>query len=81
MVLLPLRVYLLGYSPERERAAHGTRKKNGHEFDAAKTIVDTLKDLEKLQQERALGFASEALGLSRPLSSPPATAQPPGAVV
>lgn len=32
-------------------------------FDAAKTIVETLKDLDKTHQERAIRFASESLGL------------------
>jgi hypothetical protein len=34
-----------------------------NEFDAAKAIVETLVGLERLQQERAIRFASEALGL------------------
>jgi hypothetical protein len=34
-----------------------------NEFDAAKIIVETLTGLERLQQERAIRFASEALGL------------------
>jgi len=46
-----------------------------NEFDAAKVIVDTLKELDKVQQERALRFASETLGLSNlqiaPIPSPP----------
>ena len=33
-------------------------------FDAAKLIVETLKDLDKAHQERALRFASESLGLT-----------------
>jgi hypothetical protein len=41
-----------------------------NEFDAAKTIVDTLKGLDRPQQERAIRFASEALGLSA-LTPPP----------
>ncbi|MGJ4994158.1 hypothetical protein ACQR0Z_07100 [Bradyrhizobium sp. HKCCYLS3077] len=36
----------------------------GNEFDAAKIIVETLSGLGPAQQERALRFASEALGLS-----------------
>lgn len=35
----------------------------GDEFDAAKIIVETLKKLERPQQERAIRFASETLGL------------------
>jgi hypothetical protein len=34
-----------------------------NEFDAAKIIVETLKELEQPQQQRAMKFASEALGL------------------
>ncbi|MFA6266397.1 MAG: hypothetical protein WC670_11890 [Pseudolabrys sp.] len=33
------------------------------EFDAAKIIVETLRKLERPQQERAMRFASESLGL------------------
>jgi hypothetical protein len=36
---------------------------NSNEFDAAKIIVETLNKLDKAQQERALRFASESLGL------------------
>jgi hypothetical protein len=39
-----------------------------NEFDAAKSIVDILTGLEKVQQERVLRFASEALGLTSPSS-------------
>lgn len=45
-------------------------------FDAAKKIVETLKDLPKPQQEQALRFASEALGLS-PLVHAQMPPQPP----
>jgi len=41
-----------------------------NEFDAAKAIVETLKGLEKAQQERAIRFASETLGLTTPKSTP-----------
>jgi hypothetical protein len=41
-----------------------------NEFDAAKIIVTTLKDLERTQQERALRFASESLGLNSSWSNP-----------
>jgi hypothetical protein len=34
-----------------------------NEFDAAKIIVETLKKLDKTEQERALRFASESLGI------------------
>ena len=47
----------------------------GNEFDAAKVIVETLKSLDSKQQERAIRFASETLGLHSPsprsLGSPP----------
>lgn len=46
----------------------------GDEFDAAKVIVETLKRLERAQQERALRFASEALGLKA--ASPPVEPRP-----
>ena len=35
----------------------------GDEFEAARVIVETLKKLEKQQQERAMRFAGESLGL------------------
>ena len=35
-------------------------------FDAAKAIVETLKKVDKQQQEQAIRFASESLGLSIP---------------
>jgi hypothetical protein len=38
----------------------------GNEFDAAKAIVETLKKLDRPLQERAIRFASEALGLHAP---------------
>jgi len=44
------------------------------EFDAAKAIVATLKGLERQQQERALRFATETLGLT-PIA-PHASASP-----
>jgi hypothetical protein len=49
-----------------------------NEFDAAKTIVETLKGLQRPQQERALRFASETLGLINPSSQPhlPASSAP-----
>lgn len=37
-----------------------------NEFDAAKIIAETLAGLDRPQQERALRFASEALGLKMP---------------
>lgn len=53
------------------------------EFGAAKIIVETLKKLERAQQERALRFASEALGLKsspqiepRPAAPNPAATSP-----
>jgi hypothetical protein len=46
-------------------------------FDAAKTIIETLKGLDKIHQERAIRFASEWLDLrSSPLSL--ASEVPPG---
>ena len=46
-------------------------------FDAAKTIVETLKGLDKTHQERAIRFASESLGLglSAHTLTPTATGQ------
>jgi hypothetical protein len=41
-----------------------------NEFDAAKTIVETLKRLDKHQQERAIRFASETLGLHQATQRP-----------
>jgi hypothetical protein len=53
----------------------------GDEFDAAKIIVETLKKLERPQQERAIRFASEALGLkSSQQAEPRATATSMGAI-
>lgn len=43
-----------------------------NEFDAAKIIAETLAGLDRPQQERALRFASEALGLKIPELSAPA---------
>ncbi|MHB0769275.1 hypothetical protein [Bradyrhizobium sp. 5.13L] len=40
-----------------------------NEFDAAKIIAETLAGLDRPQQERALRFASEALGLKMPDTS------------
>jgi hypothetical protein len=45
-----------------------------NEFDAAKSIVEALKGLEKQQQVRAVRFASEHLGLN--VVTPAATAVP-----
>lgn len=68
-----------------------------NEFDAAKAIVETLEELDKEKQQRAMRFASEALGLAAPAvpagpSAPPSAGQghvprektetsPPGRVV
>ncbi|MCS3726976.1 hypothetical protein [Bradyrhizobium betae] len=46
-----------------------------NEFDAAKIIAETLAGLDRPQQERALRFASEALGLKAPEASAPAGRQ------
>jgi hypothetical protein len=42
-----------------------------NEFDAAKIIVETLNKLDKAQQERALRFASESLGIQSSSLKPP----------
>jgi hypothetical protein len=41
-----------------------TQREISSEFDAAKIIVETLSGLERVQQERAIRFASEALGIT-----------------
>jgi hypothetical protein len=46
-----------------------------NEFDAAKIIAETLAGLDRPQQERALRFASEALGIKVPEISAPAARQ------
>lgn len=46
------------------------------EFDAAKIIVETLRKLERAQQERAMRFASEALGLKNVPAAPAAEPKP-----
>lgn len=51
------------------------------EFDAAKVIVETLKKLERPQQERAMRFASEALGLKSQLSIEPRPTVPSAATI
>lgn len=58
-----------------------TQQLAGNEFDAAKTIVEALKGLDQDQQDRAIRFASESVGLhsgstrsnagGRPLSGVP----------
>lgn len=48
-----------------------------NELDAAKAIVETLKSLEKPQQERALRFASETLGLQLPTAHVAPNVPPP----
>jgi hypothetical protein len=40
------------------------------EFDAAKIIVDALKGLDQQQQDRAIRFASESVGLQLPAHRP-----------
>ena len=47
-----------------------------NEFDAAKTIVATLKGLDKQQQERAIRFATETLGLHATAPTLPAGGTP-----
>lgn len=57
------------------------RNDTTNEFDAAKTIVETLKGLDKQQQQRAMRFASDTLGLQLPSPSPSSsliTAAPSG---
>jgi hypothetical protein len=49
-------------------------------FDAAKSIVETLKGLDKSHQERAIRFVSESLGLGLSVHAQTAvTGQPPAA--
>lgn len=47
-----------------------------NEFDAAKLIVEALKGLDGQQQDRAIRFASESVGLRT--SATPSTTTPPG---
>lgn len=45
-------------------------QQNTTEFDAAKSITETLKGMEKGQQERAIRWAMESLGLTSPQALP-----------
>jgi hypothetical protein len=48
-----------------------------NEFDAAKAIAEILKQLDRAQQERAIRFASESLGLAAARHTQPANTQAP----
>ena len=48
-----------------------------NEFDAAKAIADILKQLDRAQQERAIRFASESVGLATARHIQPANTQAP----
>src|SRR5688572_30505081 len=57
------------------RMTDQTSSISASDFDAAKTVFDALKDLQKPAQERVLRWVAESLGVS--IQPPGATQTPP----
>lgn len=53
---------------------------SGTPFEAARQIYEAVKGLKAAQQEQALRWAAESLGLVIPITAKPAAPQPPGAL-